>query len=86
MLWFLSIASKRGLVVESYCDEAVGVMARNAEGRLSMTRVTLRPNIQFTADRQPRHDEVEAMHHEAHEQCFIANSVKTEVCCEGVFR
>ena len=86
MLWFLSIASKRGLVVESYCDEAVGVMARNAEGRLSMTRVTLRPNIQFSADRQPRHDEVEAMHHEAHEQCFIANSVKTEVCCEGVFR
>ncbi len=82
MLWFLSIAAKRGVVVESYRDEASGVMARNAAGRLAMTRVTLHPRVAFAAARRPSAEQHAAMHHEAHEQCFLASSVKTDVRCE----
>jgi organic hydroperoxide reductase OsmC/OhrA len=84
MLWFLHIAAKRGFVIDSYRDEAVGVMAKNAEGKQAMTRVTLRPDILFSGERQPTGEQALAMHHEAHKQCFIANSVKTEVVCEPV--
>src|SRR4030095_13656737 len=84
MLWFLSIAAKRGFLVESYRDEAIGVMAKNAGGKLAMTQVTLRPAVVFGGQNRPHPEEVEAMHHEAHEQCFIASSVKTDVRCESV--
>jgi organic hydroperoxide reductase OsmC/OhrA len=84
MLWFLSIAAKRGFLVESYRDEAVGVMAKDASGKLAMTRVTLRPAVEFGGERQPTADEVVALHDEAHEQCYIAHSVKTDVRCEPV--
>ena len=79
MLVFLSIAAKRGFVVDSYRDEAVGVLAKDSSGKLAMTRVTLRPRIQFGGDKQPTADELAAMHHESHEECFIASSVKTDV-------
>jgi organic hydroperoxide reductase OsmC/OhrA len=82
MLWFLSIAAKRKFLLESYRDEAVGVMAKDLSGKMAMTRVTLRPEAHFVGDRRPTGDEVVAMHSEAHEQCFIARSVKTEVRCE----
>ena len=82
MLWFLSIAAKRGFLIERYRDDAVGVMATNADGRPAMTVVTLRPNAAFAGERMPSRDELKAMHHEAHERCYIANSVKTEVRCE----
>ncbi len=82
MLWFLSIAAKRGYAVERYRDEAVGVMARNSEGKLAMTQVTLRPAVTYFGEKRPSAAGHEAMHHEAHEECFIANSVKTEVRCE----
>jgi organic hydroperoxide reductase OsmC/OhrA len=82
MLWFLSIAAGRGFRVDSYVDDAVGVMGKNADGRTAMTRVTLRPRAVFSGDKQPAPEEIEAMHHEAHEECFIASSVKTEVRCE----
>ena len=82
MLWFLSIAAKRGFVVDRYHDRAEGTMARNDRGRLAMTLVTLRPEVAFAGTRQPSAEEVAAMHHEAHEECFIANSVRTEVRCE----
>lgn len=84
MLWFLSIAAKRGFVVESYRDEVTGVMAKNAEGKLAMTRVTLHPAVVFATDKRPSTAEHQALHHEAHEQCFIASSVKTDVRCEPV--
>lgn len=84
MLWFLSIAAKRGFVVDSYRDEAVGVLGKDASGKPAMTRVTLRPDAHFGGDPRPTADEVTAMHHEAHEVCFIANSVKTDVRCEPV--
>lgn len=82
MLWFLSIAVQRGFVVDSYTDEAVGVLGKDASGKLAMARVTLRPQARFGGDKQPQAGELAAMHHEAHEQCFIANSVKTDVRCE----
>ena len=84
MLWFLSIAVERGLVVESYRDEAVGKMGKNELGKLAITRVTLRPDVRFAGDRQPGAEEVVALHHEAHEKCFIASSVRSDVRCEPV--
>lgn len=84
MLWFLSVAAKRGLLVDSYRDEALGVMAKDSSGKLAMVRVTLRPEARFGGDKRPTPDEVVAMHHESQERCFIARSVKTEVRCEPV--
>jgi len=82
MLWFLSIAAKQGFVVEGYRDKATGVMGRNAEGKLAMTRVTLRPEVTFADEQRPSNEQHLAMHHEAHELCFLANSVKTELRCK----
>ena len=82
MLWFLSIAARRGFVVESYRDEAVGVLEKNASGKLAMTRVTLRPEVHFSGENRPPALDVAAMHHEAHAECFIARSVRTDVRCE----
>lgn len=82
LLWFLSISAEQGFVVESYRDEATGVMGKDPEGKLAMTRVTLRPRVVFSGERQPSAAQQGAMHHEAHEKCFIASSVKTDVRCE----
>jgi organic hydroperoxide reductase OsmC/OhrA len=84
MLWFLSIAAGRGFLIESYRDHAVGRLGNDASGKLAMTRVTLRPEVEFGGERRPSADEVTEMHHESHERCFIANSVKTAVVCEPV--
>lgn len=84
MLWFLSIAAKRGFRVDSYVDDAEGVMARNDQGKFAMTRITLRPRAVFVGNPVPTTDDVDAMHHKAHAECFIANSVKSEVRCEPV--
>jgi organic hydroperoxide reductase OsmC/OhrA len=79
MLWFLSLAAKGGWVVERYRDDAQGVMTTNASGQLWMSEVTLRPEVAFAPDRQPSPAELDALHHAAHAQCFIANSVRTQV-------
>jgi organic hydroperoxide reductase OsmC/OhrA len=78
MLWFLSLAHKAGLAVESYSDSAEGEMTRIAAGRMAITRIVLRPRISF-AGRQPEADELDRLHHDAHERCFIANSIRSEV-------
>jgi organic hydroperoxide reductase OsmC/OhrA len=82
MLWFLSLAAGAGFRVDRYTDDAIGLMQRNADKRVAMTQVTLRPQVVFGGDRQPSSDELHALHHRAHDACFIANSVKTEVRCE----
>lgn len=84
MLFFLSIAAKRKYVVDSYVDNAVGLMAEDDSGKISMTRVTLKPKVLFSGDRQPSRSQLEKMHHQSHEQCFIANSVKAEIVTEIV--
>jgi organic hydroperoxide reductase OsmC/OhrA len=82
MLTFLAIAAKRKLPLESYSDDAVGFMEKNEAGRLAITRVTLRPKIEWAAGVTVSREDLDKMHHEAHEGCFIANSVKTEVTVE----
>jgi organic hydroperoxide reductase OsmC/OhrA len=84
MLTFLFLAAKQGFVVESYLDNAFGVMDKNAQGRLAITRITLRPEIEFGPDKPPSAQELAALHHCAHEQCFIANSIKSEIVVEAV--
>lgn len=79
MLTFLALAARKRFVVEHYDDEAIGFMEKNADGKLAVTRVELRPKIEFGGEKQPSADEIEQLHHLAHENCFIANSVKTDV-------
>lgn len=79
MLTFLAIAAKRGHVVDSYTDAAIGYMGRNAEGRICVARVVLEPRISFTGHSTPTSDQIRRMHDQAHHACFIANSVTTEV-------
>jgi organic hydroperoxide reductase OsmC/OhrA len=69
-------------VLDEYVDEAVGLMEKNAEGKLAITKVTLKQKLKFSGDKQPTAQELEEMNHAAHDQCFIANSVKTEVKVE----
>jgi organic hydroperoxide reductase OsmC/OhrA len=82
MLTFLAIACKQKFVLDEYVDDAVGHMEKNAEGRLAITKVTLKPKLKWSGDKTPSAEELDQMHHLAHEQCFIANSVKTEVTVE----
>jgi organic hydroperoxide reductase OsmC/OhrA len=84
MLFFLSFAAKRGFVVDRYRDDAVGILSKNDHGELAMTRVTLRPAVTFSGERRPSAADIADLHHESHEQCFIARSVKTDVRCEPV--
>ena len=86
MLWFLAIAAKRRFCVDRYFDAAVGVMEKNAQGKVAVTRVTLRPEVIFSGDKLPTRADIEHLHHTAHDECYIANSVKTEMVCEPVFR
>jgi organic hydroperoxide reductase OsmC/OhrA len=82
LLFFLDFARRGGFVIDTYEDESEGVLARDAEGRMAMTVVTLRPRIAFSGEKRPTREELEALHHKAHEACFIASSVKTEVRVE----
>jgi organic hydroperoxide reductase OsmC/OhrA len=84
MLFFLSLAAARGLVVDSYRDEAVGTMAKDAGGKVAMAKVVLKPDVRYGGDKRPSRVEEDALHHQAHEECFIARSVRTEVSCEPV--
>jgi len=82
MLWFLSLAAAKGFVVDSYRDDAVGVMARNERGKSFVAKVTLRPRIAFSGGKLPTGSDLDALHHRAHEECYIANSVRTEILIE----
>ncbi|WCE28852.1 OsmC family protein [Vibrio sp. SCSIO 43137] len=84
MLVFLAIAAKRNYVVESYTDKATGILAKDESGKTAVTKVTLKPHIVFSGERIPETKQLEKMHHLSHENCFIANSVKTEVVTEIV--
>jgi len=83
MLTWLYLASRQGFQVESYVDEAVGVMTKGENGESWVSSVVLNPKIAFGGDKQPAPDEIERLHHLAHEQCFIANSVKTRIAVTG---
>lgn len=83
MLTFLAFACKKGFVVDSYVDHAVGELGKNASGQMAMVKVTLNPDISFGGDKQPSADELANLHEQAHKYCFIANSVTTEVVVAG---
>jgi organic hydroperoxide reductase OsmC/OhrA len=83
MLFFLDFAAQAKFVVESYEDEAEGAMEKGADGRVRLTRATLRPLIRFAHGRAPSAEELAALHHQAHEACYIANSVTTQVIVEA---
>jgi organic hydroperoxide reductase OsmC/OhrA len=82
MLWFLDVAARAGFVVASYVDEAEGTLAEGPSGKPVMTRVVLRPKVVFSG-RQPSPEDLTSLHHTAHEECFIANSVKSEIVIES---
>lgn len=85
LLWFLSIAAEDGWIVDDYEDAAEGRMGRDESRRVVMQRVTLRPRVRFAGERQPPAEQVLALHHRAHEACFLANSVRCPVDCEPRF-
>jgi organic hydroperoxide reductase OsmC/OhrA len=79
MLFFVDYARRAGFVVDSYVDEAEGVLDKRPDGKMAMTLLTLRPKITFSGANPPTPEEIADLHHRAHEDCFIANSVTTEV-------
>jgi organic hydroperoxide reductase OsmC/OhrA len=79
MLTYLYVASKAGFQIDRYDDEAIGAMTKNERGTPWVSSVTLQPKIQYGGSKQPSPAEEANLHHEAHEQCFIAQSIKTEV-------
>ena len=83
MLTFLYFAARGGFVVDSYVDDAIGVMTKNERGKLFVSKTTLRPRIAFSGAKQPSAAELDQLHHHAHEECYIANSVLTEVVIEA---
>ena len=84
MLWFLDVAARAGFVVDAYEDAADGRMGRNGAGKLVVDLVTLRPHTRFAGARVPDAAEFARLHHVAHEECFLANSVRSEIRCEPV--
>jgi organic hydroperoxide reductase OsmC/OhrA len=85
MMSFLYVASKAGVIVTSYHDEAVGVMTKNAAGKYWVSKVTLRPRIEYGGTSLPSAEQIQHLHHAAHEECYIANSIRTEVVVETAF-
>ena len=79
MLSFLAICARKRLTVDSYDDDAIGVLEKGENGKLWISRVTLRPRVIFAPGTLPEAAQLAAIHHQAHEECFIANSVKTDV-------
>lgn len=83
MLFFLSLAAQAGFVVDDYRDHAQGSMGKNAQGKTAITRIVLRPAIAFAGERRPSGAQLAALHHAAHDKCYIANSITAEVLVEG---
>ena len=85
MLWFLYLAAGRRFVINSYTDRPSGVMDKDEAGRKVLTQVTLTPHVVFAGDNRPSDTDYEALHHAAHEACFLANSVKTTILTKGTW-
>jgi organic hydroperoxide reductase OsmC/OhrA len=83
MLFFLFFAAKAGFAVEVYEDEAVGVIGKNDRGKAFVSTVRLSPTIAFAGERRPSEAEIAELHHRAHDECYLANSVLTDVVVEA---
>lgn len=84
MLFFLWLAARQGFTVDRYADEAVGIMEPDARGKMAITRIVLRPEIAFSGALQPTAQQRAALHHQSHEDCYIANSLRAEISIEEV--
>jgi organic hydroperoxide reductase OsmC/OhrA len=84
MLFFLAFAAKKGFVVDSYRDEAVATMTRNERAKLYVSAISLNPDVTFSGERQPSPAELADLHHRAHDECYIANSILAEVTVSGL--
>ena len=82
MLFFLDYARRDGWTIDSYVDEAIGIMEADSRGKMAVSKVRLRPKIAWGGDAQPSGEQIAHLHHRSHDDCFIANSVKTEVVVE----
>lgn len=82
MLFFLSIAVKKGFIVDVYTDHACGILETDQNRKTAITEVYLRPSVRFSGDILPTRDQQQAMHQHAHKLCFIANSVKSRIIIE----
>lgn len=82
MLTFLAICAKRGYVVDHYDDAASGLLDKNAEGKMAITRITLRPKALFSGEKQPTAEELAKLHERAHANCFIGSSIRADVAVE----
>ena len=83
MLFFLSIAAQRGYIVDDYRDHAVGIMDKNTDGKMAMTTIKLRPAIAFYG-KAPDAAQLDALHHAAHDKCYIANSIKADIVIDAL--
>lgn len=79
MLTFLWVAARKGFNIASYTDDAVGEMTKGEDGKEWMSTISLHPKVEWTGEKLPTADEIVEMHHSAHEGCYIANSVKSEI-------
>jgi organic hydroperoxide reductase OsmC/OhrA len=84
MLFFLDFARRGGFVIDAYVDAAEGVLGKTADGKMAMTKVTLKPKVAWSGEKRPSAEEISELHHKSHEACFIANSFNGEVLVEGM--
>ena len=83
MLFFLLFAQKAGFLIDSYEDEASGLMEKDSRGKLAITKITLRPKIAFGGAKRPSEADLAELHHRSHEECYIARSIRAEVTVEA---
>ncbi len=86
MLWFLDLTARAGFCVDSYRDVALGEMAKNEAGKLFVAHITLQPEVVFSGDKLPDEAAYQALHHAAHEECFIAHSLRSEIAINAVMK
>lgn len=79
MLFFLALSAKAGFRIDSYSDDAIGMLGKNERGKTFMERITLRPKVVFSGDARPDQAAVDDLHHRAHRECFIANTLRSEI-------
>lgn len=84
MLFFLALAGRRGFIVDSYTDAAVGTMSKNDAGKLYISAITLDPKIVWSGDKRPSDADIAALHERAHAECYIANSIRATVTITGM--
>ncbi len=85
MMTFLFVCSKKKIIVETYEDQSIAILAKNSTNKMAITEVYLRPKISFRGENQPTREMIDLLHEKAHEECFIANSVLTKIIIEPIY-